>query len=64
MVEAHVRRLLVADREKLVGVVSTFDLLRSIMDPGVCGSSASARSAGRARESVASRHPSTRSTVC
>jgi CBS domain-containing protein len=43
MVEGHVHRLLVAERDKLVGIVSTLDLLRAIASPA----SAIGKEAGR-----------------
>jgi CBS domain-containing protein len=64
MVEGHFHRLLVADREKLVGIVSTLDVLRSIADPGALTPGANSRPARRARPPVASRHRSARSSLC
>jgi CBS domain-containing protein len=64
MVEAHLHRLLVADRDKLVGIVSTLDVLRSIADPGACRPAPSSRSAARSLPSVESRHRSSRPSLC
>jgi CBS domain-containing protein len=48
MVEGHVHRLLVSERDELVGIVSTLDLLRSVAsDPGA-RAVASARARGDA----------------